>query len=255
MARYRRGSSIQQAPYYDSKSYDRYSTLMAGTESDAEKELLTNNLRKEAAIQPKRIGSNNAYGRWSEYNINDPNRPEMPSVAKRIGESGLSGDMRTDEYLRHTAGDIQGTLGDYKDERSQRFYSLYGPSGPLGPMPKPEHQDVALILKTVENPQANVGMAAPKYIMSAPKYYDATVAWKGIRQAYNKMKGNPDASAVIPHTDQDVSTKGALALMRGEEKTKEAEHIQQLIKQGYQIPAGMSYKNALAFIRNRQGSR
>lgn len=94
MARARR---IQQAPYYDSGSYQRYRgflSAMRDAMSSAEGSELAGiaqqtsagvrEMRRMASAQPKRIGysvgrgEHRNYDRYSEYRADDPYRPSMP---------------------------------------------------------------------------------------------------------------------------------------------------------------------------------
>ena len=135
MARYR---ILQRAPYYDSESYNRYRDLMAQTETDEQKNLLRRSLRQEADESHREVGSVTVdpdmknYNAWRTYDINDPDRPELPEMHSGPNPGGtpaMNADYRTDQYLEKAAW--RGDLDKLSDLRSREFRELYGPRGVL----------------------------------------------------------------------------------------------------------------------------
>ena len=146
----RRAEYVQQAPYYDSKSYQTYRDFLdtveaqkQGAETPEEAAAIEQQsvmglreMRQEAGEQPKRIGYHGAdydsknYQRYAEYELDDPNRPAMPEGSSGPSSGGGGGsDLRTDTDMVQMAktGDLKG----FKDRRSRGYNALFGPGGPL----------------------------------------------------------------------------------------------------------------------------
>jgi hypothetical protein len=177
-----RRSSIPHAPYYDTESYDRYTNLMSAAANDEERQRVTQQLRQDAMQQTDRIGSDTKdpdarnYNEWAGYNINDPNRPELPpSTPGQVWVDRIA-DYRTDQYLAQAAKSGELKKQNLGDSRSREYIALFGPDGPLGGgASNYAPEDVAKLEK--------------EYRMVGPGIFNAINAFRGMKKKSNQSKG------------------------------------------------------------------
>jgi hypothetical protein len=127
---------LQHAPYDDSESYNAYMDMMAQAKNESEAAQITELFRQNAMTQNDRIGSVSIdpdvmnYNRWSEYDMSDPNRPDVPALHSGTTTGGTPArmmDFRTDQYLKAAAK--MGKLDNLNDPRSRAARRKWG--GPL----------------------------------------------------------------------------------------------------------------------------